>query len=129
MIYNLAAFIESKLPDLVLAYDDFTEVSPEECTLIRGSGGTPDHDLPREDHMVQCVSRFFDKRSGKGALDSVYELLRWQFHITLPEVTLDGVTYPAVKAWRILPMQTPTHIGTDENGKQLHSVNFIVTIK
>lgn len=129
MIYNLAAFIESKLPALVLVYDDFTAASPEECTLIRGTGGTPSHYLPREDILVQFVSRFYDKRSGKSALDSVYDLLREQFHIVLPAVTIDEVTYPAVTAWRILPMQTPTFIGTDENGKNLHSVNFIVTIK
>lgn len=129
MIYNLAAFIESRIPGIVLVYDDFTPASPEECTLIRDTGGTPSHDLPREDRMVQCLSRFYDKRLGRGAIESIYDLLRRQFHITLPEVTLDGVTYPAVVAWRILPMQTPTYIGTDDNGKHLHSVNFVVTIK
>lgn len=129
MIYNLAAFIESRIPGIVLVCDDFTPASPEECTLIRDTGGTASHDLPREDRMVQCLSRFFDKRAGKSAIDSVYALLRQQFHITLPEVTLDGVTHPAVVAWRILPMQTPTYIGDDENGKALHTVNFIVTIK
>lgn len=129
MIYNLAAFIESKISGIVLMYDDLTSASPAEGTLIRDTGGTPSHYLPREDRTVQCVSQFFDKRSGKSVLESIYSLLRAQFHITLPEVTLDGVTYPAIVAWRILPMQTPTYLGVDENGKALHSVNFIVTIK
>ena len=128
MIYNLAAFIEAEIPDIVLVYDDFTKASPEECTLIRDTGGTPSHDIDREDRMVQFLSRFFEKRLGKEALESVYDLLRRQFHITLPEVTLDSVTYPEVEAWRILPMQTPTYIGTDDNGKHMHSVNFIVTV-
>lgn len=128
-LYNLAAYIESKIPGIVLVYDDFTEASPEECTLIRDTGGTSSDDLDREDHSVQCLSRFFNKLAGKAALDSVYDLLRKQFHITLPEVTLDGVTYPAVVAWRILARQTPTCIGVDENVKSLHSVNFVVTIK
>lgn len=128
MLYNLGAFIETELPAAVLVYDDFNPGCPETCVLIRETGGTPSHDLDREDRMVQCLSRDYDKNAGRAALENIYGLLRRQFHITLPEVELDGVTHPAVVAWRILPMQTPTYIGTDENGKHLHSVNFVVTI-
>lgn len=129
MIYNLAAYIESKLPSLVTVYDDFTASSPEDCTLIKETGGVPSHYIDKEDRTVQCVSRYSDYRAAKSASTSIYDILRQQFHIELPAVTLDGIAYPAVKAWRILPMQVPTYIGTTENGKHLYSVNFIVTIK
>ncbi len=128
MLYNLGSFIEIALPSAVLVYDDLSPASPEACVLIKDTGGTPSHDLDREDRPIQCLSFNYDKRAGLNALTSIYDLLKRQFHIILPAVTLDGVTYPAIEAWRILPMQTPTYIGTDENGKHLHSVNFIVTI-
>ena len=92
--------------------------SPDTCICINDSGGTPSHTHNRTDHLVQVLSRSRDKVKAKEASSSVYEKLKNVFSLILPVTTINGVVYPAVKTWQISPMQSPSFIGCDQEGRK-----------
>lgn len=128
MIHNLSAYIKTKVPTAVLVNVAYTAASPDECILITDNGGPVAHDIDRTDHAVQLIARYNSVTQAKIKIDQVYAVLKNIFRAVLPAVTVDGVTYLAITAWQISPMQAPSYIGTDDGGRHLYSVNFLVTI-
>ena len=128
MIYNLHKYVKTKLPSVSIGVAGYTNESPDECVMLFQSGGIVSHYLGREDYTVQFISRYRDMGKALSELMKVYTAIKNIFRITLPAVTINGTVYPLLIAWQISPMQSPGYIGTDENGRHMYSVNFIVTI-
>ena len=127
MIYNLVAYLKTQFSTYSFVNDGWQKESPDTCICINDSGGTPSHTHNRTDYMVQVLSRSRDKVKAKEASSSVYEKLKNVFSLTLPATTIKSIVYPAVKTWQISPIQTPSFIGCDHEGRNLYSFNLKIT--
>jgi len=101
--------------------------SPVDVINVEETGGPNDFYIDRRDYSVFVVAQANSKVKARDYAYSVYNLLHKKFRLILPEETVDSTLYPAVKTYRILATETPQSLGSDENGRNLFSVNFIIT--
>lgn len=127
MIYNLGEYVITQLPDIDFVINGWIKNSPAESVMLRQTGGDPMHHYDRSDFAVQFLSRAESSITAKEQIDDVYELLKNKLGVLLPAKTVKGKLYPAVKTYRIVPMQIPGYIGADDANLEMWSVNFIVT--
>ena len=95
--------------------------------MISVSGGVPNHWYDRTDWAVQIISRANNVTDSKTQIDAVYDLLKNKFGLALPVVTVDGVVYPEVKAWQIVPIQVPGYLGANKENLEMFSFNLTIT--
>ena len=128
MIYNLVKYLQTQILSLDFTCNGWKKDSPDSCVCVNDTGGTPAHSHDRTDHSVQVLARDRDSVKAKAAADSVYNKLKNVFGgLVLPAVSIAGVNYPAVTAWQIIPIQAPSWIGEDKEGRVLYSFNLTIT--
>jgi len=127
LIYNLAKYIANQLPSIPIVVNGLQKNSTDTVIEIDDGGGTGEHNYDRNDFMIYMLSRSIDKTIAKKNLMDVYNLLNDKFGLLLPEETVATIVYPTVKTWRITSTNLPISLGSDENGKNLFSTNFIIT--
>lgn len=132
MIYNLGEYVITQLPSIDFVINGWAKNSPGESVMLRQTGGDVQHDIDRSDPVVQFLSRAGSSIVAKKQIDDVYELLKNKLGVLLPAKTIDEgtireVVYPAIKTYRIVPIQVPGYIGADNANHEMWSCNFIVT--
>jgi len=127
MIFNLISYLRTQLPSLTFISEG--ENYNEEGIRVTQTGGEDNHDIDRIDFNVQLLSKYKKLFTSKNNIDSVYAILKNRFGLILPEVIIGALTYPEVTTYRIVPMQIPGYLGTDDNGYHMYSFNIIVTTK
>jgi len=127
MIYNLTAYLKVQLATINFIVNGWSQDSPEASVMLRQTGGVVQHWYDRTDWAVQIMSRSNNVVESKTLIDSVFNVLKNKFGITLPEVTVNAVVHAAVKTYQISPIQQPGYIGADEKHLEMWSVNFTIT--
>lgn len=125
--YNLASYLKTAFPSIGFEVNGYRASAPNDCVKIDATGGIPNHYFDRQDYTVQITSRAEDKTIAKKNIYLIYNAINDKFGLTLPEETVGGENFPVIKTWRIIGVNTPSSVGSDENGKHLFSVNFIIT--
>jgi len=98
-------------------FKSFVPSSPDSCVTVLDTGGTkPDMDLPTKSPTFQIYIRSTSYSAGKSKLDSVRALL----HQVANENLVANQTY----FYYILALAEGGHLGRDENGRDLFSINF-----
>jgi len=127
MIYNLAQYLIVNLPLIKFVVNGFSPDSSQDEIMVSETGGEPQHWYERTDWAVQILSRAKNVNTAKKQIDDVYNKLKNRFGLLLPQVTIDGVLYPAVKTYQISPIQTPGYLGADEENIEMFSFNLTIT--
>jgi len=129
LIYNLVKYLVDGNPGLSYCANGFKENSPDDCTSVNEGQGIEQSWYNREDITIQVVSRALKGTTARINNKSSYNLIKKKYGLTLPEVTVESVVYPAVKTWAIRPVTTPTYIGDDENGRPMYTFNVEITLQ
>jgi hypothetical protein len=127
MIYNLVQYVINNLSSLNIIANGFDPDSNSDQIMINVTGGEPQHFYNRTDWTVQILSRSKNVTTAKKQIEQVYNLLKNKFAIVLPQVIVDGVTYPTITAWQISPIQAPGYLGANQESIEMFSFNSIVT--
>jgi hypothetical protein len=128
MIYNLGAFLAQEFPTYPLTVNGFTEAEKADEIAINETGGTPQHWYDRTDFTVQVIGRFNSIVEGREQINAVYTSLFNRFNLELPEITVDGDTFPILQTWQISPIQAPAYLGQDAQALHRFSFNIVVTV-
>lgn len=127
MIYNLAQYLVVNLTSIDFVTNGFSPDSEQDQVMISETGGEPQHFYRRTDWAVQVLSRARTVDTAKRNITSVYNLLKNKFGILLPQVVVDGVTYPAIQTYQISPVQAPSYLGVTEENLEMFSFNLTIT--
>jgi len=127
MIYNLVKYLTIELPAIDFVANGWRPKSPQASVMVTETGGDPKHWYDRTDWSVQIISRANNVVDSKTQIDAVYAKLKNKFSVTLPEVTVKLVVHPAVTAWQIVPIQSPSYIGANEENLEMFSFNLTIT--
>lgn len=128
MLYNLVQYLVTEFPEINFAANALNAQSPDDCIVVKESGGTTDHDNGREDISVQFLSRSKSNWTCMNQIRQVYIKLKNRIGLTLPEVTVANAVYAEVKTYRIVPIQRFGYIGTSSENHHMYSFNSIVTL-
>lgn len=126
IIHNFYAWIKLQLDMIVFVKHNFRKNSPSNCTLIKQSGGMSAKQFNRKETLIQILVRNESDNEAFKIINTIYDLIRYQFMITLPQTVIDSITYPAVIAAQITPNQLPGGIGQDNEGRYLYSLNITI---
>ena len=125
--YNLFQYLKTLFPAISFVVNGYGPSSPDECIKINITSGEAQHFYERNDWTLQLLSRSKEMTTSKDIIYQVYFALRNKFGLQLPTYTLDTLVFPAIKAYRIVPMQTPGYIGADNAGREMFSFNITLT--
>lgn len=125
--YNLFQYLKTLLPAISFVVNGYGPKSPDDCIKINMTSGDPTHWYVRNDWSLQLLSRSKDMEVSKSIIQQVYNAILNKFGLQLPEYTLGSLVFPAIKAYRIVPMQTPGYIGADNAGREMFSFNITLT--
>ena len=129
MIFNLMQYITTELPAIPITVNGFPNDERLDIIALNETGGTVEHQYPRTDFTVQVIGKFNQVLTGKEQMGQVFDLLKNRFGLTLPAVTVNGVTYPQITAWQISPVQAVSYLGLNSESMALLSFNIVVTIQ
>lgn len=129
MIENLIKYLQTEIPAQTFILNNVNTSTPDNCIMVRQTGGTLTHWYDRQDFTVQFLGRNKDGHLGFIEINEVYNLLKNRIGLSLPEVTVGAITFPEVKTAQISPIQPPGGIGADHEGRYMYSFNITVTTK
>jgi len=131
MIYNLVEHLKTQFANeriycnarIQVATEDFI---PDRCVLVTETGGgeTPWFQYVRK--TVQILCRDFDIPKTRKLAWDIYSFITSRFGLILPQVVVDGVTYPAIQTAQISAMQEPFCLGADETSRIEFTTNFLI---
>lgn len=101
--------------------------TPDTNINISGNGGPENPNFDRKDLMISIVTTAIDKPKSRSLSYLVYDTINKKFGLTLPAVTVDGESFPAVKTWQIIGLAVPDYIGNDDNGRPMFAANYKIT--
>lgn len=119
LIDNIADYLEDNGVGTVTTdiFVGYMPDSPNSCIAVLDTGGsTPDAYLPTKSPTFQVLVRALNYNAGKSTLDSIKALLHRKTNLNL----VSGGDY----CYYILAMSDGGHIGRDEKGLDLFSINF-----
>ena len=91
--------------------------SPNACVAVLDTGGSqPNPDIPTKEPTFQVMIRSTNYTLGRSKLDTIRSLLHRQANVEL----VSGQTY----FYFILAISEGGHLGRDDNGRDLFSINF-----
>lgn len=125
--YNLHEYLKTELPAINFVVNGYGPDSPEDCIKINLTSGDPQHFYERNDWFIQLLGRSKKIETTKDEIFQAYFKVRNKFGLQLPEATLGSLVYPAIKVYRIVPMQVPSYIGADNAGREMFSFNITLT--
>ncbi|HYD35555.1 MAG TPA: minor capsid protein [Vitreimonas sp.] len=98
-------------------FEGYIPDAPDTCIAVLNTGGTrPDPDIPTKSPTFQVFIRATSFAAGQSRLDQVREALHRQSNIEF--VTDETYVY------YVLALAEGGHVGRDENGRDLFSINF-----
>lgn len=128
MVYNFRAWLKLQFPTLPLLTNGFQGGTADEAVEINEGPGEDRPFFDRQDSVIQMVSRAETKPKARKNANDLYNYMRKRYGgCTFPEETVDGVTYPAVTAWAIRPVNKPQYVGDTGNGNHLFSFSVEIT--
>lgn len=127
MIYNLVQYLITELATLNFVANGWMVNSPQNSILVKQSGGDVKHFYERSDWRVQILSRAENIVISKEQIELVYAKLKNKFGLLLPEITVNGIVFAAVKTYQISPIQVPSYLGVDEMNLEMWVFNSIIT--
>ena len=131
MIYNLAQFVRNQFGGVVVYVNGRvvgpgqTKV-PDRCLLLTETGGPEQPWTKYQQLTAQVVARDVDAPKARKLAVDVFTYLTGRFGQVLPQITVGGVNYPAVKTAQISAVQVPYPLGPDEEGRYEYVTNFEV---
>ena len=127
MIFNLVKYLTDQLGTITFYTNGWRPDSEKNSVMVSQSGGESQHWYDRTDWTVQIISRAENTVEAKEQIDSVYDLLKNKFGLTLTAVTVNGILYTAKETYQISPLQVPGYLGTDDANLEMWSFNIRVT--
>ena len=127
MIYNLVQYLTTELVTTSFVANGWMANSPQNSVLVKQSGGDVKHFYERSDWRVQILSRAENIVTSKEQIELVYAKLKNKFGLLLPQVTVNGIIFAAVKTYQISPIQVPGYLGADEMNLEMWAFNLIIT--
>lgn len=126
VIHNFYAWIKTELPTINFVKHNFRKATIDDCTLIKQYGGEGAEFYDRKDYSIQILTRNKSDHEANTISNTIYEKLKYQFQITLPEVTIKSVVYPAIIVAKITSRQLPGGIGSDKEMRYMYSFNITI---
>lgn len=118
LIDDIADYLEDQSIGTVATdiFVGYTPSTPDSCITVLDTGGSqPDPYLPTKEPTFQILIRSLDYDAGKTKLDLIRTALHQKANFTPA-----GSNY----CYFILAMSEGGHIGRDDNGFDLFSINF-----
>lgn len=129
IIPNLAEYLRTVFPDYTFVNDGFLEGMGSDVVAVVDNGGETRPYYDRIDVAVQVLARGVSRPGTGRRIAEVADHLRGRFGgQVLPEVIVEGVTYPEVITAAIIAQTKAGYIGIDENRLHMWSANFTVTV-
>jgi len=134
MIYNLHAYIESLFPaeDIYcnqLLKMDVQDSLPDRCATIKETGGI-EKLLPPDgrwmEQTIQVAARDIDSPKSRALMYSLHDMIENNYGLTLAAVTVDGNVFTSVLIAAIIPIQSPSCMGNDSQGRNVYVCNYQV---
>ncbi len=125
--YNLHQYLKTELPALTFVVNGYGPSSPDDCIDVNVTSGDPQHFYERNDWLLQIMTRSKNIETAKDWSFQSYFKVRNKFGLQLPEASLGSLVFPAIKAYRIVPLQAPSYIGADNAGREMFSFNITLT--
>lgn len=123
VIEQIATYLEDELllgtigTDIFLGRLPENPESPVECIAVLDTGGvTPDIDIPTKSPTFQILIRASNYDDGKEQLD----IIRTGLHASYGQLVANETYFLAIHA-----LSEGGHIGQDEAGRDLFSINFL----
>ena len=127
MIYNLSKFITDETSITPITNGNDASVTSDSVLLIQ-TGGEYRPVIKTQYFTAQVLALFHSRVESFANITEIYNALNDRYGIDLPEVIVGSVTFPEVHTSKIVALQTPGYIGTDDNGRHMWSVNFMITV-
>jgi hypothetical protein len=128
MIYNLSKFISDGTPITPIT-NGVNSSSPQEGVLLLQTGGQDPSRGLKVDFVAQFLAKFSDQTISYEQIHIIDDFLKNRFDVTLPEVTINSITYPEITVAQIIPLAVPGYVGADINGLTQWSVNYQISLK
>jgi len=134
MIYNLVQLIRSTFPAWIV-YANTREATagqeavPDECILVRETGGNPGVWADLEIPTVQIITRAASTPQARLLSQQIFDLINSKFGLILPAITVDSVVYPAISTSQISAIQQPFCLGKDDQRRTEFTNNYQVYFK
>lgn len=131
MIFNLVQYLRDEFPAKKFYTNDAIanmgeEFIPDRHAVIEESGGTQ----TAWNHFISqlIMTKYMDIEGPKARAFAylVYEDLLTRVGLLLPEKTVDGTLFPAVKVSQISANAPPFNLGADDQGRIVFTTNFTV---
>lgn len=129
MIYNLTAYLDTKMPtERIYANQRFIvspeSVIPDRNILVRETGGPVTPWSKWVQQTAQVIIRDLDPLACRILAESVYGYLHRKYGLILPAVTIGIKIYPAVTTAQITAIQKPYSLGVDDEGRTEYVNNY-----
>lgn len=129
MVYNLIDYIATSTSfSISLSANGFHAGSEETCVSVSIGGGDEQPWFNRQDIRIHFMSRSLNRDTAFKNCVTVYDMVKKQYGLTLPSVTVGGVVYPEVKTWAIRPQLPPQYVGDDQEGRAMFSSTVEITL-
>lgn len=134
MIYNFKEYLKALYPSKNYAVNGAHETSPNELIILNETTAPQADNIDRIDYTVQIFSRAKSPLVAKEQIQDIFDKVNKYYDVMLPEsveVLGDGstTTFPEVKAYQMIPIQSPVWFGYDKNGLALYVFNLKITTR
>jgi len=122
MIYNLTQFLRNEFPTesfyvnqkyLILSQENI----PDRIVILTEMSGVIQARTRWTERRCQVYCRDIDSVTARALSKKIYDYVGDRNGCTMPAVTVNGETFPAIIFGQALADQTPSHINTDQNGR------------
>jgi len=128
MVYQFVQYLIDNIIDVNFIANGANSSSQENLVIVSDTGGTVDHYTGRQDVSIQFLSRSKNNFVARAQSEKVFSLVNNVFGLLLPQTTVGGTLFPAVKTYRIVSVQAPGYIGASNDNYEMYSFNVIVTL-
>jgi hypothetical protein len=134
MIYNLHAYLEGIFPieDIYcnqLLQMDSQDSLPDRCAIVRESGGTEKLLPPTgkwAEATIQVLARDIDAPKARSLSYDIHDTLINKYGLDLASVTIDSEVFTNIHIAGIIPIQPPSCMGNDSQGRIVYTCNYQV---
>lgn len=133
-ILNLTQYLRTQKPEEIIYANtrtrtELTDQVPDRNVLVRSTGGVETGWFQFQINSFQIVTRDIDQVKAEKLSFDIHEEINNKFGLILPEVTIDGNTYPQVISAQISVNTLPQSVGFDEEGRAEFSANYRIIFK
>jgi hypothetical protein len=108
---------------------DSQDSLPDRCAIVKESGGL-EKILPPTgkwaEATIQVQSRDVDMPKSRVLAYELHDTLINKYGLDLAAATVDGVVFPSIHIAAIIPIQPPSCMGNDSQGRIVYTCNYQV---